>query len=143
MHQKGTDRADLNDESHIVPADESNVVPADEIEPIEAVDEEPLVLAIEPDHESDFAKPMVRKPAGAGANLRAVDFSRPVNLNGCGATRVRIFHSRIALEPLDNMEKRINEWIDGQDIEVKHIGQSIAVMEGKSARPNLVVTLWY
>lgn len=82
---------------------------------------------------------------GAAATQAAVSaqFTRPLNVTGSGATRCRMFHSRIAVAPLEYMQKQINEWIDGEKIEVKHVGHVIGIMEGKVPEPNLVVVVWY
>lgn len=71
------------------------------------------------------------------------EFKRPLNNNGVGATRCRIFHSKIQENPLLHMETMINDWVDEEGIEIKHIGQSIGTMEGKRSEPNLLVTVWY
>jgi hypothetical protein len=70
-------------------------------------------------------------------------FKRPLHLSQTDATRCRIFHSRIALGPLEHMERSINEWVDSQDIGIKHVGHVIGVMEGKTAEPNLIMVVWY
>ena len=93
------------------------------------------------------AKPGVRAfGAGAGHGLGGVQksqFKRTVNITGQGATRCRLFHCRISPGPLSFMENQINEWIDGENIEVKHVSQNVGVMEGKSTEPNLIVIVWY
>lgn len=83
------------------------------------------------------------KTIGATESIAATKFSRPLNVNGAGATRFRIFHSKISIAPLENLEHSINEWIDGSKIEVKHVGHLIGTMEGKRPEPNLLVMVWY
>lgn len=111
------------------------LAPVDDEEPISLVD----------DSERDEDSPgisMVRQRSGL-RKAHEVTLNRPLNLTGTGATRCRIFYCRIAVEALENMQSRINEWIDNDEIEVKHVGQELAIMEGKTPRPNLVVTVWY
>ena len=71
------------------------------------------------------------------------DFKRPMNNTGAGATRCRIFHSKISEGPLLHMECIINDWIDDEAIDVKQVCQAIGVLEGKRAEPNLLLTVWY
>jgi hypothetical protein len=86
----------------------------------------------------------LRTLGGAGGEAAAeVEFKRPMNTDGSGATRFRMFHSKISLSPLQNLENAINEWIDGDKIEVKHVGHLIGTMEGKRPEPNLLVMVWY
>jgi hypothetical protein len=71
------------------------------------------------------------------------EYRRPVNVNGTGATRCRVFHSKIAPSSLEFMENQINEWVDSEGVEIKHIGHIIGIMEGKRPEPNLLVMVWY
>ena len=80
----------------------------------------------------------------ATARARAQqEFKRPLNLTGAGATRCRAFNSKITIAAIDHMVNQINEWLDTGDIEVKHVNQVVGVMEGKTAEPNVIVTVWY
>jgi hypothetical protein len=115
--------------------------PAPVEEPAPVVDE-PISLVEENDSTSGSA---VRAFGAASrkAMSRASQFKRTPRADGTGAVRCRIFHSRIAVAPLEYMENQINDWLDGEEIEVKHVGQVIGVMEGKTAEPNLLVMVWY
>jgi hypothetical protein len=104
-------------------------------------DEEPISLVESSDDSA--AEGLALKTIGAAANVTETKFTRPLNADGSGATRFRIFHSKISLAPLENLEHSINEWIDGDKIEVKHVGQLIGTMEGKRPEPNLLVLVWY
>ena len=89
---------------------------------------------------------VVEKRIGGGKDkslMHKVEFKRPVNLDGHGATRCRIWRSKIAEDSLLNMETLINEWLDENDIEIKHVNQTIGMMEGKRSEPNLIVIVWY
>ena len=72
-----------------------------------------------------------------------MQFKRPLNADGSGATRCRLFHSKIAVASLEFMEHQINEWLDAEKIEIKHVSQIIGTMEGKRPEPNLMVIVWY
>jgi len=106
-------------------------------------DEEPISLV--DDTERDEDSPGISKVHQRSGLRKAqeVTLNRPLNITGQGATRCRIFYCRIAVEALENMQSRINEWIDNDEIEIKHVSQELAIMEGKTPRPNLVVTVWY
>ncbi|MDY6913656.1 MAG: hypothetical protein SVT52_04275 [Planctomycetota bacterium] len=106
-------------------------------------DDEPISLV-----ESDGSGQkigMVRElgDAKAKAKVEQRQYKRPLNLTGQGATRCRIFHSRIAAAPLTYMEQQINDWLDGEKIEIKNVGHVIGIMEGKTPQPNVVVMVWY
>ena len=106
-------------------------------------EEEPISLVEEGDAPAtstrrSYAEKASLKPETAGAA-----FKRPLNLTGTGATRCRIFRSKIAQASLDFMEHQVNEWIDGEEIEVKHVGHVIGTMEGKRPEPNVIVIVWY
>ena len=71
------------------------------------------------------------------------DFQRSLNLTGAGATRVRMFNAKITLAAMDHLVNQINEWLDGNEIEVKYINQVIGTVEGKKPEPNIIITVWY
>ena len=119
---------------------EEEPISLDEEKPISLDDDEETISLVESSDESDG---LALKTIGAAANVQATKFTRPLNADGSGATRFRIFHSKISLAPLENLEHTINEWIDGDKIEVKHVGQLIGTMEGKRPEPNLLVMIWY
>lgn len=103
-------------------------------------DEEAPISLVEDNGSGSSA---VRAMGRAAAVERAAQFKRPLNLTGQGATRCRIFHSKIALGSLEFMENQINEWVDSDQIEIKHVGHIIGTMEGKRPEPNLLVMVWY
>ena len=107
-------------------------------------EDEPISLVEESDADgAESGVSMVRQRGTGMRKSQELTFKRPLNLTGSGATRCRLFYSRIAVEALENMQARINEWIDNDEIEVKHVCQELAVMEGKTAKPNLIISVWY
>ncbi|MFB3890448.1 MAG: hypothetical protein ACE15C_00345 [Phycisphaerae bacterium] len=115
-------------------------------------DEEPISLVGEPEVAEGPApaggvgiKPKAVRTFGTGAAKldQKLEHKRQVNVTGAGATRCRVFYSKIAVAPLQHLEHQINEWLDATNFEVKHIAQTIGVMEGKTPEPNLIVTVWY
>ena len=124
---------------------EPDVVAA-EPDPIgRAEDDEPISLVEEFSDEGEAGGVSRVRQRERGSNLlkEEVTLKRPLNLTGTGATRCRLFHCRIAVEAIENMEMRINQWIDNDHIEIKHVCQELAVMEGKNPKPNLVISVWY
>lgn len=71
------------------------------------------------------------------------DYDRPLNITGTGATRCRVFHSKVSVAALEMMQQQINAWLDCEHVEIKHIGQTLGIMQGKTAEENLIVTVWY
>ncbi len=145
-------RLDVNenseDQSHIVPV-EPEELPVAEVDeqpaPPATEDDEPIKLVEEPIAiEESSGKPAQRYThIGRLGAAKAVEYKRALNITGKGATRCRIFHSRIAVDSLESMESRINEWLDGEEIDIKQVGHLIGTMEGKTPRPNIVVMVWY
>ena len=127
-------------ESRIRPAEEDELPVAVEIEPDLAEAEETISLVDDPSEATNISK--VRQYTRA-SSVGKIDFKRPLNLTGQGATRCRVFHSRIAIDAMENMEKRINEWLDQNDIEIKHVSQALGIMEGKNPKPNILIVVWY
>ena len=81
--------------------------------------------------------------AGLGLSQKEQQYKRALNLTGQGATRCRVFHSKIAEAPLEFMQNQINEWLDSDQIEVKHVGHVIGTLEGKTPMPNVIIMVWY
>jgi hypothetical protein len=108
-------------------------------------DDEPIALVDVEEKDAHVEVAGFKRVAGAAARglTHKVEFKREMNLTGNGATRVRLFYSKIADGPLLHMESMINDWIDEEGIEVKHVGQVIGTLEGKRAEPNLIITIWY
>ncbi len=115
-------------------------VPAPE-EP-QSVEEEEL-SAISLVDEVDLSEDAHMETGGSSGLQRKTEFKRDMNITGNGATRCRIFNARVAANPLQLMENNINGWIDENGIEVKHVCQTLATLEGKTSEPNLFVMVWY
>ncbi len=113
---------------------------ADELEPI-VIENERVALV-----EDVGTKPGESKIQALGQgtlHAEATDFKREVNITGDGATRCKLFHSKISAVPLEYMEKQVNEWLDQRDVEVKFVSKVVGVMEGKRPEPNVILTIWY
>ena len=65
-------------------------------------------------------------------------------MTGTGATRVRVFHSKMSDAAIRHLEDAVNEWLDSDpQIEVKHITTTVGVWEGKHPDPNFILTVFY
>ena len=81
--------------------------------------------------------------AAASGATHKENFNRPMNRDGTGATRCRVFHSKIADSSLLHMETAINEWADREGVEIKHVGHLVGTMTGKKAEDNVIILVWY
>ncbi len=114
---------------------------AEEIEFVE--DEEPISIEGEGEAAPSSAVRAIGAAGRAAAAHSKSEFKRSLNLTGQGATRCRVFRTRIAGPALDFMENQINQWLDSEAIEIKHVGHIIGTMEGKTPEPNVIVMVWY
>lgn len=115
--------------------------------------DEPIPLEGEELPSLPLAGPGRAEASGKSAKIQAFsgharervskEFKRPLHLAGTGATRCRIFNSKITVTAMDHMVSQINEWLDGDEIEVKCVNQVVGTLEGKTAEPNVIVTVWY
>ena len=108
-------------------------------------EEEPISLEGDSLTEGGEAKPTAVKTFGTATNKLGPtkELTRKVNVTGAGATRCRVFYSKVSIAALVHMEQQINEWLDANHYEVKHVSQVIGIMEGKTQEANLIVTVWY
>ena len=117
----------------------------DDNEPIKIDDDEPIKLeetSLVGDAEEAASR--VKVAETLGKQLRDVtEFRRPLNVTGQGATRCRMFHSKLSAASLGSMQDQINEWIDRDEIEVKHVGHNIGILQGKINEENIFVMVWY
>jgi len=109
----------------------------------------------EPEEDKESAISLVEESDGSSQNTVKImgarkilgptkeAFTRTPNVPGTGAIRCRVFFSRIAAAPLAYMEQQINEWLDSNPIEVKHVTHVVGIMEGKNPEPNVIITVWY
>lgn len=69
---------------------------------------------------------------------------RPPRPGASGATRLRIFHSKLSDGAVGHLDHQINEWLDqNPDVEIKFANTTVGVWEGKHAEPNLILALFY
>jgi hypothetical protein len=125
-------------------ADENPAVPEDK--PISIEEDKPISI----EGEAEGGPPATggiraigAAARGGGPNIGKSAYKRTLNLTGQGATRCRVFRTRIAAAALEHMEGQINDWLDGENIEVKQVGHMIGTMEGKTPEPNVIVMVWY
>ncbi len=112
--------------------------------PIDVDEDEAIALADDAAGDSSGGPSKIQTFGTAAGRVEAkTDFKRPLNLTGAGATRCRMFHSKVTLTALDHMISTVNEWLDSEEIELKYISQVIGTMEGKKPEPNVIITVWY
>jgi len=82
---------------------------------------------------------------GSAAAQRKVtrEYRRSPTVTGTGALRCRMFNSKITVAAMDHMVEQINEWLDANEVEVKHVTQVVGTLEGKTPEPNVILTVWY
>jgi hypothetical protein len=69
---------------------------------------------------------------------------RTLQKTGTGATRMKLFHSKMNEGAVEFMIQLINEWADtNPDVEIKNVQSTVGMWEGKHAEPHLILTVWY
>ena len=101
-------------------------------------DEEPLGIA-----EESSARSISHTAGLSSDSDEGHRFSRPMQKTGTGATRCRIFRSKISVPAIETLEENINEWLDSDDIDVKNVGHLIGKMHGKTDDDCIIVMAWY
>ena len=129
------------------PTPEETSTPEEAPIPLDYDDLAPLSLADDEDASGPISGRSSTKIQAFGAGTDALihqhQYQRTPSLTGTGAVRCKLFHSKITVAALEHMTSTINEWLDKDEIEVKHIGQVIGTMEGKKPEPNVIITVWY
>jgi DNA-directed RNA polymerase subunit M/transcription elongation factor TFIIS len=71
-------------------------------------------------------------------------YKRPLQKTGAGATRVKVFHTKLNDGAVEFMAHIINEWVDSNpDVEIKDSQTTVGIWEGKHPEPHLILTVWY
>ena len=116
----------------------ASIESADEPISIVGSDEEPLTIS-----EGSSGRAISHTAGIRGAAAEGFNFSRPMQSTGKGATRCRVFRSKISVPAIESLEEHINEWLDSDDIDVKDVGHLIGTMHGKIDEDNIIVLVWY
>lgn len=110
-------------------------------EEIPLADDEPVEIVGPGAGREEASK--IRRIGGAGESTRKSDFKRALNITGAGATRMRLFSSKLSATSLAAMERQINEWLDTEKVEVKAVSSEIGTMQDKIREENLILCVWY
>ena len=110
-------------------------------EEIPLAEDEPVEIVGLGQTRDDASK--IRRIGGVGDTVRKSDFKRSLNVNGSGATRMRLFSSKLSATSLAAMERQINEWLDTEKAEIKAVSSEIGTMQDKIREENLILCLWY
>jgi hypothetical protein len=71
-------------------------------------------------------------------------FKRHLQHDASGAIRCRIFHAKLNDGALQFVQDQINDWIDkNPEVDIKHLGTNVGVVEGKNSEPHLIITMFY
>ncbi|MBT3200106.1 MAG: hypothetical protein HN350_09335 [Phycisphaerales bacterium] len=134
------DSISFDDEPISIEGNDDPIVIKHAPEPISIapVEEEPLTIA-----EGGSGRSISHTRGGTTLGAKGHKFSRPMQQSGKGATRCRIFRSKISVPAVESLEEHINEWLDSDDIDVKDVGHMIGTMHGKSDEDNIIITVWY
>jgi len=129
-----------NDEPISIIGDDEPIIIEDVAAPVSIapVEEEPLTIS-----EGSSGRSISHTRGGTTLGAKGHQFSRPMQQSGKGATRCRIFRSKISVPAVESLEEHINEWLDSDDIDVKDVGHMIGTMHGKSDEDNIIITVWY
>lgn len=115
---------------------------------------EPLSAELAPGEQDEAPISLVEEAEASGRttnilggasveSARKTEYQRSLNVTGRGATRCRLFYSKIAVPSLMAMEQQINNWLDSEQIEIKHVAQVVGTMQGKVKEDNVIVYVWY
>ena len=85
----------------------------------------------------------IRRFGGQADTVRKSDFKRSLNVDGSGATRMRLFSSKLSATSLAAMERQINEWLDSEKVEIKAVSSEIGTMQDKIREENIILCVWY
>ncbi len=106
-------------------------------------DEEPVSLV----DESEVGQGGRTITAFARERTKIVDESklhRSLQKTGAGATRIKVFHTKMNDGAVEFMCQSINEWVDANpEVEIKTVQTTVGVWEGKHPEPHLILTVWY
>jgi len=85
--------------------------------------------------------------AFGGESQRKLDetqLQRALHKTGSGATRVKIFHTKMNDGAVEFLAQNINEWVDqNPDVDIKIVQTTVGTWEGKHPEPHLILTVWY
>jgi len=121
--------------------------------PLDPDDEEPVLLE-PPAPAADVDEPISLAETSGPSQVRMskrfqdraaakADYKRQLNVTGAGATRCRVFHTKVSAAAIEMMQKQINDWLDSEEIEIKHVAQTMGIMKGKTDEENVIITVWY
>ena len=132
-----------------VPREEDPFLSEEPVVAGEVSEEEESLDLVDLEGDGSGGTPTQIRAFGRGARSAATDIrhdellKRDLNVTGQGATRTRIFHSKLNDAAFALMDQGINEWIDSAGIEIKHVSSCIGIFEGKKPEPHLILTVWY
>jgi hypothetical protein len=113
--------------------------------PLSASDDRGVTLIDEGDMEKSGRK-VIKSFGGVagGVKLDETKLSRSLQKTGTGATRVKLFHTKMNDGAVEFLSTSINEWVDhNPEVDIKIVQTTVGVWEGKHPEPHLILTVWY
>jgi len=109
---------------------------------------EPLTLVDDEEMDQTGQRRAIKALGAGGVGAQGAfddtQLARSLNITGQGATRVRVFHSKMNDGAAAFMTQTINGWIDAHpDVEIKSVHTTVGVWEGKHPEPHLILTICY
>lgn len=123
--------------------------PEGESSPTQATDEPIAMLdeGLEAETDASHRSASIRAFGDGGlgqAARRDSQHRRSLLTGSSNATRCRTFHCKLSDASMAHLDEMITEWVDAHDdVEIKFATSSVGVVEGKSADPHLIVTIFY
>ena len=113
--------------------------------PLSAADGDQGVALVDDSEMEKSERKVIRAFGGVGGvKVDETKLSRSLQKTGAGATRIKIFHTKMNDGAVEFLSQTINEWIDhNPDVEIKAVQTTVGIWEGKHAEPNLILTVWY
>jgi hypothetical protein len=109
------------------------------------VDGEPAVALIDETEMEKSGRKVIRAFGGVGGHkIDESQLQRALQKTGTGATRIKIFHTKMNDGAVDFLCQTVNEWTDkNPDIDIKLVQSTVGIWEGKHPEPHLILTIWY
>lgn len=109
------------------------------------IDGEPAVALIDEQELEKSGRKVIKAFGGVSAQKADESlFQRALQKTGTGATRVKIFHTKMNDGAAEFMCHSINEWTDkNPEVDIKLVQSTVGIWEGKHAEPHLILTVWY
>ena len=111
--------------------------------PVEAAEDAPIPMEPGGGGEVGGSTRIQRTEGSLGLVFDDSKLKRPVTVTGKGATRCRVFHTKLNDGAIAYMLEGINDWVDNNEIEIKQSQSTVGIFHGKTAEEHLLITIFY